>query len=118
MAGKALTMVTATTAPARRKQNKYSVTFCGVNETNQLTIGIRVQDEADGLVSERDLYANPTERTGLVYGADAEIAEVKGASTPAAVLADFNAFFATAGTFAARAAALEARLVATGRLPA
>jgi hypothetical protein len=117
MAGR-LTMVTANSAPVRRKQNQFSVISVTVSVDNTITTSVLVQAETDGPAETRILVANAVTRTGLAFTSNGELGEIQSASSPAALLADYNAFFNTAGLFPAKAAALEARFVATGRLPA
>lgn len=111
--------VTATTAPARNKHNRFTITEVRASPNGMLAV-VTVSDSASNVVGAIELTMNASRWQGISFSAQNEV-QVFTADTPgapsAALALDFTAFASTAGAFAAKAAALEARLVATGRLP-
>jgi hypothetical protein len=113
-------MHTATTAPGRPQVNRFTVVEVRVRG-NQMTIGVRVDDENGVPAGEQDLVSTTSQRTGFAYDSTGlPVVGAPAASSAGFLTADFAAFaeHPNGTTFATRAAALEARLVSTGRFPA
>lgn len=84
-----------------------------------MAITIRVDDETGAAAAEHDIFSTSQQRNGLAFNGGGAVALTAPVTSTVGFLAlDFAAFADTAGAFAAKAAALEARLQATGRIPA
>jgi hypothetical protein len=112
-------MRVATTAPGRPKLNRFTVVAIGPFRGNQMLADIRVDDENGTPAGEFQIYTTETQATGLRFTPTGQVEVFGPVAVGGDLLADdFAAFAATAGDFATRAAAVEARYQATMRIPA
>jgi hypothetical protein len=113
-------MVTSSTAPGRPKVNRWTLRQVTWTAGNVGYYDFDLADE-NGVAQNGGgftLAINLTEATGITYSAQGVPSVVAVSYPSGGITTDFTTFSNTAGGFAAKAAALEARLQSTGRIPA
>lgn len=111
-------MHTSNTAPGRPRINRFTLAEFRVTKDNQAYYDIEVADETGAAAGTLQLFCTFTRWCLVQYDASGKPVVVEAAAPAGALGADFTAFTATAGAWAPKAAALEARLASTGRFPA
>lgn len=109
--------IVASTAPTRTRHNRFEVIEVSFTAA-AMTVVVAIADENSVVVARQPLSHSGARWQSLSYLPNGD-AQVTTTDAPGGSLAlDFNAFANTAGGWAPRAAALEARMQSTGRIPA